>query len=422
MRIFISLPIISCFLLLSGTLSAAEYAVAKVKKGETIDRFLKRYHLTPHTCNIDAFCTINALKSKNKIVSGKTYKLPLMIMDYNGKTIRSSIGIEDIDIAKRVEKYNTALLHSGIRTHHYKDNKKLWYPYKEYNCSKDDEPKLEKLVAKEDNIEKIKPTTLVKAKETLTPSMTELKRKGISKITVPLMGPKYEEVNIEDFSLKGQVYYIIAGHGGPDPGAVCTDCPKQMCEDEYAYDVALRLARDLMQHGATVHMIVEDQNDGIRDEQYLDCDHDEKLLGKYDIPLNQKQRLRDRAATVNRLYKKYQKRGVKIQKSIEIHVDSRGENKRQDAFFYYNGADPESKKLAQNVQDVFEQKYAQHQKDRGYKGYVEDRNIYMVKNLLPTTLFVELANIRNTEDQKRLIINSNRQALANWLFEGLRKP
>jgi N-acetylmuramoyl-L-alanine amidase len=235
------------------------------------------------------------------------------------------------------------------------------------------------------------------------------------------MGKAYEIVNIEDFSLEGQVYYIISGHGGPDPGAVCDDCPSVMCEDEYAYDVSLRLARDLMQHGATVHVIVQDENDGIRDEEYLKCDGDETLLGKYTIPLNQKQRLRGRVEAVNKLYKKYKKKGVKIQKAIEIHVDSRNKNMSQDVFFYYNKHQSQSKELAETVQSVFQTKYDTHQKDRGYKGFVEDRGLYMVRNLMPTTVFVELANIRNEEDHKRLLIYTNRQALANWLFEGMRK-
>ncbi|MBK9255247.1 MAG: N-acetylmuramoyl-L-alanine amidase [Saprospiraceae bacterium] len=248
-----------------------------------------------------------------------------------------------------------------------------------------------------------------------------LKKTGIKKIKVPLLGPKYEDVFIEDFTLEGQVYYIISGHGGPDPGAICTDCEHTLCEDEYAYDVALRLARNLMQHGATVYIIVQDPNDGIRDEKILKCDNDEVLHGNKTIPLSQKTRLRQRAEAVNVLYKKHKKKGVKIQKAIEIHVDSRNKDKRQDVFFYYNKLNADSKKLAENVQGVFQSKYAQHQKDRGYQGYVEDRGLYMVRSLLPTMLFVELANIKNTEDHKRLVISTNRQALANWLFEGLRK-
>ena len=121
------------------------------------------------------------------------------------------------------------------------------------------------------------------------------------------------------------------------------------------------------------------------------------------------------------MYQKYKRKGYKVQKAIEIHVDSRSKETRQDVFFYYNKNSKSSKKLAETVQGVFESKYNEHQKDRGYQGFVEDRGIYMVRTLTPTMVFVELANIRNLADQERLLINSNRQALANWLFEGLRK-
>jgi N-acetylmuramoyl-L-alanine amidase len=405
--------IFSCLLLLffnTVSHSANEYAVGKLLKGESAESFLKRYLLSPHDCNLDEFRKINKLKSKSKLIGGKLYKLPLKIVVFDGKTIRSSIGIQDYQHALKVEKFNNDLLKGGIRTHTFKENKKLWYPYTEFDCKDNHMDSKEEIKIETPKVEKL-----------TNSSKTEFKRKGVATINIPLMGKEYEEIHIEDYSLKGQVYYVIAGHGGPDPGAVTSSNGNQMCEDEYAYDVALRLGRDLMQHGATVHMIVQDKNDGIRDEAYLECDGDEEELGKYSIPVSQKQRLRDRATRVNQLYKKYKAKGVTVQKSIEIHVDSRGANTRQDAFFYYNEKDAESKKLAQNIQDVFESKYAMHQKNRGYQGYVEPRNIYMVRSLLPTNVFVELANIRNSSDQQRLLINSNRQALANWLFEGLRK-
>lgn len=403
--------------MLPSALSASNHAVARVKKGENIEKLLKRHLLTPHLCNIDAFRNINKLKNPNKISAGKVYKLPLQIVEYNGKNIRTSAGINDLSIAKKIEKLNTDLLKMGIRDKNYKENGKLWVPYAEYNCEK------EKEIVESDRstINDLIVADKKPESNAIIPTATEMKRTGLKEIYVPLMGKGYNIVHVEDLTLSGQVYYIISGHGGPDPGAVCSDCPSKMCEDEYAYDVALRLARDLMQHGATVHMIVQDKNDGIRDEQYLICDNDEKLMGEDLIPLNQKRRLQDRIDEVNHLYKKYKKKGVKVQKAIEIHVDSRSKGTRQDVFFYYNKNNPGSKKMAENTQDVFSSKYDQHQKDRGYKGFVEDRGIYMVRNLKPDLLFVELANIRNTSDQKRLIINTNRQALANWLFEGIRK-
>ena len=65
-----------------------------------------------------------------------------------------------------------------------------------------------------------------------------------------------------------------------------------------------------------------------------------------------------------------------------------------------------------------DKKYALHQKNREYKGYVKHRSLHMLNYTYPTAVFVEIANIRNSSDHKRLLLSSNRQALANWLFEG----
>ena len=46
-------------------------------------------------------------------------------------------------------------------------------------------------------------------------------------------------------------------------------------------------------------------------------------------------------------------------------------------------------------------------------------NLHIISNTLPTAVFIELGNIRNTDNQKRLILSDNRQALANWIYPGL---
>lgn len=399
---------------LPGVDPDTNYAVAKVRKGENIEMVLNRYLLTPHECNVEAFIKINNIKDKNVIYAGHIYKLPLAIMPFNGVTIRSSIGITDYELAKKIEKLNLDLLSAGIRDQHYKNNNRIWVPTCEFDCTSDNTP-IPSISIAEESASGYSEFTSNKD----VPTGTELKRKGIKTINVPLMGRGYDVVHIEDYSLSGQVFYIISGHGGPDPGAMYHGHSVPICEDEYAYDVALRLARNLMQHGATVEMIVQDPSDGIRDDEILLCDNTELTLGKYKIPLNQKERLRDRVKVINNLYRKYKKEGYKIHKAIEIHVDSRSQDKRQDVYFYYNKNNPASKKLAQSVRDVFDHKYSVHQKNRGYHGFIEDRGIYMVRNVEPTMVFVELANIKNKADQQRLLKNTNRQALANWLFEGL---
>lgn len=414
---------ISISLLLATVTGIASdnYALCKVKPGENVESLLKRYLLTPHSCNINTFLEINNIKNKNLIYSGRVYKLPLAIKPYNGINIRSSVGISDYETAKKIEKLNLDLLDAGIRDQNFRDNKKIWVPISEFDCKDGSSDAFSPAItdslvnAADDSLDN-KATDIV-----YTPTATELKRTGVKTINVPLMGKGYDVVHIEDFSLAGQVFYIIGGHGGPDPGAVYKGTNHTLCEDEYAYDVALRLARNLMQHGAIVEIIVQDLDDGIRDDAILLCDTDERTLGIHEIPRDQKKRLRERVNVVNSLYEQYKKKGYKIHKAIEIHVDSRSKHLRQDVFFYYNKNNANSKVLAENVQGVFAAKYDKHQKNRGYHGHVEDRGIYMVRNVKPDMVFVELANITNEADQKRLLINTNRQALANWLFEGLRK-
>jgi len=43
----------------------------------------------------------------------------------------------------------------------------------------------------------------------------------------------------------------------------------------------------------------------------------------------------------------------------------------------------------------------------------------MLRYTDPRAVFIELGNIRNSADQKRFIYETNRDALAKWLYEGL---
>lgn len=231
-----------------------------------------------------------------------------------------------------------------------------------------------------------------------------------------IFGKDYADVDIIDEQLKGAVYFLKSGHGGPDPGAVGKFGDWQLCEDEYAYDVTLRLARNLIQHGATVYMIVRDPNDGIRNDSYLKPDKDEVCYPNQKIPLNQLKRLQQRTEAINELSVKH--RGS-FQRMVAIHVDSRSHGENIDVFFYHDQASKTGRKTATILHKTFQKKYDRHQPGRGYKGTVSDRNLYVVRNSIPVSVYIELGNINHKRDQQRFIIPSNRQALANWLYEGL---
>lgn len=231
-----------------------------------------------------------------------------------------------------------------------------------------------------------------------------------------IFGKEYAKLNPKSNKLRGMVYYLVSGHGGPDPGAVGRYGRYRLCEDEYAYDVTLRLAHNLMEHGAIVYMITRDPNDGIRDGKILKADKDEVCYPKLRIPLNQMARLRQRKNAVNKLYRKH--RGKK-QRALIIHVDSRAKRQNIDVFFYYDKRSKTGKKMAYNLLNTFNKKYRKHQPGRGYEGSVSSRNLYVLKHTYPPATFIELGNINHSRDQKRFLQRDNRMALANWLTDGL---
>ena len=257
-----------------------------------------------------------------------------------------------------------------------------------------------------------------KAAKPTTAKVVPSAKKAPSILTVPLFGSRYARVAVTDHQLSGCTLYLSSGHGGPDPGAIGRSGTYLLPEDEYAYDVTIRLARVLMEHGATVYMIVQDPNDGIRDAGVLGLDYDEVAYPHQRIPLSQLARLKQATLAVNNLYAR---RKGGYQRSIVIHVDSRSIGQTIDVFFYHHDRSAAGKKLAKQIHRSFTARYKRSQPTRAYLGKVSTRNaLYVVKNTVPPTVFIELGNIQNDKDQRRFVIPDNRQALANWLYEGIR--
>lgn len=232
----------------------------------------------------------------------------------------------------------------------------------------------------------------------------------------PLFGPKNASYKTVSSELNGACFYLVSGHGGPDPGAIGKIGNHELHEDEYAYDVILRVARNLLMRGAKVHIIIQDSKDGIRDDLYLNNSKRETCMGSR-IPLNQVSRLKQRCDKINSLSRRDQE---KYKRALFLHVDSRSKSKRTDVFFYHSNG-KQSRKLANVMKSTFQQKYAQYQPGRGFDGTVSSRDLYVLRNTDPTSVFVEIGNIQNKYDQQRIILSNNRQALANWISEAFIK-
>lgn len=241
--------------------------------------------------------------------------------------------------------------------------------------------------------------------------------KNIESREIPILGKDHSTVLIKSNRLAGTVYYLISGHGGPDPGAIGEYAGKTITEDEYAYDITLRLARELISHGAMVYVIIRDENDGIRNDRILEIDHDEVAYLNKAIPLNQVKRLKQRVEIVNGLYRRHQ---GKYQRLIVTHVDSRSVGQNIDVFFYHHEQSINGKRLAESIHKTFQKNYKKYQPNRVYSGTFEDRtSLYLVKKTHPAMTFIEVGNIRNKKDQRRILVPENRQALAKWIAEGV---
>jgi N-acetylmuramoyl-L-alanine amidase len=387
-KVFVFIVLIFVFQKISA--QEIEYVTTTAQKGDIIKTLFLRYNIPFNKQTVKQFKNLNRGKfvKNDGLIAHIDYALPILIYPYNGKSIRTSIGKNDYDYAKKIEQYNENLFAQQVKPADFRIDKQIWVPVYKFESKPD--------------FEKKENTPVSKSK------------------TYPIFGKNYEKVTPLDTKLKNKVFYLISGHGGPDPGAVGFNYGYELHEDEYAYDVTLRLARKLLEHGADVYIIVQDPEDGIRDERYLNNSSDEFYLGGYSISNSQIERLAKSSEIVNQTFNQTKKK-KKEQYSIIIHVDSRYEDQKIDIFFYHNENSQEGKKLAETLKSTIVEKYEKAQPGRGYNGSVSTRSLYLLRNIKPVSVFIEIGNIQNPRDQIRILEPNNRQAIANWLTDGVIK-
>src|SRR5687767_451019 len=106
----------------------------KAKSGDGILVVLNRYELDEYDCNMEKFLELNQLSKNDFLLAGKEYKLPVLVYKYNGKSIRTTLGIDDYDTAKRIANYNRLVQNRSLRKTDYESSQVLWVPYHELNC------------------------------------------------------------------------------------------------------------------------------------------------------------------------------------------------------------------------------------------------------------------------------------------------
>lgn len=390
------------FFLASIVFANDEYLIIEAKKGESIQILFNKWGIPYTKENLLKFKELNLKKVRGeKIFWGIRYKLPILIYskDYFEKVVLPELNAE---LKHAVLNYNKEISEKGL----FSIEERILVPFSLLLKTKN--PTLTKNSKNDGHLLKIvRNSTTAKDDSHVSKS----------KMVKPYYGKKFSKIKYIDNSLKGYAFYLVSGHGGPDPGAIGRYKGYEMDEDEYAYDITLRLSLELERRRAKVFMITLDTNDGIRNSEYLKSGNDELFYGGVQIPLDQKERLQTCANIVNKLYKKNRDK-YKKHISVNIHLDSRGQTEKIDVFFYYQEQNLESKVIADFLYETLRSQYEKHQPGRGYTGTVSTRNLFMLRNTMPPTIYIELGNIQNPHNQVRFIKNSNRQAIAKWLALG----
>lgn len=376
-----------------------KYITIQAKKGETIRKIFNDWEIKCTQINLTKFKVLNHKKLKNndKIFWGLNYRIPILI--YSLAEYSDSIStLLDPEVKQAINDFNKKIFAKGLFTQ--KDY--ILIPFELayiFKNSFDAENEQDQKNLTNKNLKK-----------------TEI-QDSKSKLFKPYYGKKFPKIKRIDNSLKSCAFYLVSGHGGVDPGAIGKYKGKDLCEDEYAYDITLRLALELQKRGAKIFMITIDTMDGIREGEYLIQNNKECFYGGIEIPLNQKERLQVCSQILNELYEKNKKKYRK-NISVNIHLDSRGQSEKIDIFFYYQEQNPESQEIANTLLETLRLQYEKKQPGRGYNGTVSTRNLLMLRNSKPPTVYIELGNIQNPYNQVRFVKSSNRQAIAKWLALG----
>ncbi len=378
------------------------YVTYSPKKGEKLEIICKKFHLPFSPSFKTYFHLLNKNKIKNidKILWGISYKLPIIILNNDEFELNYVQTFEKSNLDS-IKSYNRIVERKGIKL----ERKTIWIPF-----HLDQSFFIEKTG--------IHSPIPIEQKEEEKPKIEKAKKeKKVDKFSRPYYGKKYKSPKYKSKQLKNFAFYLVSGHGGIDPGAIGYYKNYELHEDEYAYDITLRLARELESHGAKVFMITIDTADGIRNDEVLKPTFDELYHGGIPIPDNQKERLQLCANIVNQLYNE-NKDKYKHHISVNIHLDSRSESKKIDVFFYYQENNPTSIKIGEILLETFRKQYEINQPGRGYSGTLLTRNLFMIRNTIFPTIYIELGNIRNPNNQVRFLKSSNREALAKWLALG----
>ena len=195
-----------------------------------------------------------------------------------------------------------------------------------------------------------------------------------------------QDKKIWSWTLGNRVVVIDAGHGGVDPGAVGKAL---VLEKDVTLAVSKRLQALIQQSGAKTVMVREDDSD----------------LGTSEGLLKRK---REDLAQRIQLAK-----DVQAEVYISIHANSFPNANLTGAQTFYHSDSPESKLLAQSIQQEL------NSMTNGKRVIKGNQDIYVLKKAHQAAVTVELGFLSNLDEEQLMTTTEYQETLAIAIYKGL---
>lgn len=226
--------------------------------------------------------------------------------------------------------------------------------------------------------------------------------------------------------LYGQAIVCDPGHGGTDPGASRMFGGSRVAENEYVYDVCLRVERLVRQKSGLAFLTLK-RDEGIRSGSPRDILFDnrtERFAYDNSVARAGSTGLRTRQAYGNLIARRYPRHQLTW---ISVHFDVVGKRSDVDGVrIIYAKKSPGSLALARELEDSFDD--AGRMREHGPIAESGDlryglRNLYILNgnNRASSRVLIELGNFNNNVDLWRIRDPKVREAYAKAIVEALVK-
>ncbi|WP_411028915.1 hypothetical protein [Spongiimicrobium sp. 3-5] len=176
----------------------------------------------------------------------------------------------------------------------------------------------------------------------------------------------------KDSSLRNVVYYLISA------GSATGETEKKNTGTSLHNDITQRLAKELLQRGAKVYLL--------EDFQLLSANAED---GETPEAGGAKTETLD--AYIDAVNKRYLKHSGKYQRLLVIGENDGSQPSEIGVTIYHHEGSEEGKKLASNIQQMFEKRSIRQKYFKNYSEVFSDKdNLYFAKNTLPTMTYIEI--------------------------------